>query len=294
MAFEAIKRRAGALVLRLEAACPDRVALAIARCVGWLEWRLRAGRRAATLEGLSCALAATPREGDVARLGPRHAIASRLVEQLMRRPEISRRGRVVGGATLDALRGEGRGAIVMHTHVGWMVPSMYTLAAHGHADAGVAGAVEPWAVQAVEAVVSRDGCEVVLLGGAYARLRALLGEGKIVHIAFDAPGNLSCVLLAKPAAVGSGIVRLARETGAPVVPVTTTAPGLRMTVDVGAPVRASSFADEAALAQHLADLASADILRLPEAWQLDSTLWPDAPPTSSVRPTSRRSRRAAG
>lgn len=294
MALEGIKRRAGALVLRLEAACPDRVALAIAACVGWLEWRLRPRRRAATLEGLARALAATPREGDVGALGPRHAVASRLVEQLMRRPEISRHGRVAGAATLDQLRRDGHGAVVMHTHVGWMVPSMYTLAAHGYADAGVAGAVEPWAVQAVEAVVSRDGCEVVLLGGAYARLRALLEAGKIVHIAFDAPGNLPCVLLGKPAAVGSGIVRLAFETGAPVVPVTSTPPGRRMAVELGAPVWASSFADEAALAQHLADLASADILRLAEAWQLDSTLWPDAPPTSSVRPTSRRSRRTAG
>lgn len=274
-----IRPRLAALVRRGFAASPDRLALALAGLAGQAEWLLRPGRRERTVGYLTYALAGTPREGEATQLARRHFVETRRIELLTARPAISRRGRVLGAEILERLRADGHGVLVMHTHVNWVAPTVYTLSARGFADAVVTGAYDAGDVEFAQSVVAQDGCEVLVLGGAYERMLALVRAGKFVHIAFDAPGSMPCTLLGKPARLGSGLVRLALESGAPIVPVTTTPPGLEMAVRAGAPIRPADFADAASLAARLADVASADILRCPECWELfrRKPLWPEQP-----------------
>lgn len=266
-----MKARARALVRAL----PARIALPFLALVGSLEWWLRPGRRAEAMARMRLILRGTAREGEAQPLARRSLRRSRVMLELLWRGDVSERARIEGAERLDALRAEGHGALVVHTHLCWIAPQLYALAAQGHADAIVLTIDDPptplqdhW-----QRVLTGWGVDPVAAEGSYPVVLDHLHRGHLCHIALDVPGSTACVFLDKPARLASGIAALAFASGAPLVPVTPRRPGRGLRVRVGDPIRPQAFATPAALTQHLADVASAAILAAPECYHEHDWLW---------------------
>ncbi len=208
-----VKARARALVRAL----PARIALPFLALVGSLEWWLRPGRRAEAMARMRLILRGTAREGEAQPLARRSLRRSRVMLELLWRGDVSERARIEGAERLDALRAEGHGALVVHTHLCWIAPQLYALAAQGHADAIVLTIDDPptplqdhW-----QRVLTGWGVDPVAAEGSYPVVLDHLHRGHLCHIALDVPGSTACVFLDKPARLASGIAALAFASGAP-------------------------------------------------------------------------------
>src|SRR3954468_17611224 len=83
--------------------------------------------------------------------------------------------------------------------------------------------------------------------GSYPRMCELLSAGETLILSFDMPGNLPMTFLGRRVGVASGTARLALESGAPIVPVTTRRAGDRQVLQVHEPLDPSEFGDAEAL-----------------------------------------------
>jgi lauroyl/myristoyl acyltransferase len=288
-----VKARARALVRAL----PAWLALPLLAAIGSAEWWLRPRRRTAGIAHMRHILQGTAREGEVDRLARRYVRQSRGFDERLWRPRASAGARIERARTLDALRAAGQGALVAHVHLYLMAPQVYALAAQGYVDALVFTRDDPpselqrhydrtFAAWGVELIEARGGFEQIL-----ARLR----QGRLCHIALDVPGSSSCVFLDKPAHLASGIAALAFASGAPVVPAVPRRHRSRLRVRIGDPLLASAFDSPAALTRHLAELASAEILAVPDAYHEHdwlAQLWSQAPRSLDGLPDARPASRA--
>jgi len=255
-------------VRALVRAVPAWIALPMLAAIGRLEWRLRPGRRGEATERMTHMLRGTSREPEVARLARRSVIRSRGLLELLWRQDVSARGRIEGEPTLAGLRAAGAGAVVVHTHLCWIAPQVYALAAQGHVDTLVLVLDDPPTELQLHwhRVLTAWGVTLLPANGSFDRILAHLREGHLCHIALDVPGSTPTTFLDKPARLASGPAALAFASGAPVVPVVPRCPGPGLRVRVREPLPPGDFADAAALTRHLADLASADILAAPELY----------------------------
>jgi lauroyl/myristoyl acyltransferase len=273
-----VKARARALVRAL----PAWLALPLLTALGSAEWWLRPRRRAAGTAHMRHILRGTAREGEAEELACRHVRRSRVIDQLMWRPQDCAGAKIERAGTLDALRAAGQGALVAHMHLYLMAPQVYALAAQGYVDALVLSRDDP--PTELQRLYNRTfagwGVELIEAHGGFGHILAQPHQGRLCHIALDVPGRSPCVFLDKPAHLASGIAALAFASGAPIVLAVPYRHGSRFRVRIGEPFHAAAFDSPAALTRHIATLASAAILAAPDAYhQHDwlAQLWGHAP-----------------
>lgn len=248
---------------------PPALGVPLAGVAGNAEWALSPARRRASRRHLDRALRGTAREAEVPRLVRRQVAEARICDLLTWRPDAGLHGTITGVEKLDALRAGG-GALVLHTHLCSIAPTVYVLSSHGYCDAIVLNLDDPLTpLQELYAEWLRDrwGTELVGVGGSYGLLVERLAGGRLVNIAGDVPGNLPCTLLGKPAHLAGGPARLAIAAGAPLIPVIPRRRGARLEVTVRDPIDPAGFADEVALTSHIADVLGPEIERQIETWQ---------------------------
>ncbi|MFL5825712.1 MAG: hypothetical protein ACJ76V_04235 [Thermoleophilaceae bacterium] len=257
---------------------PDGVALRLATLRARLLWRFSKARRQRAIAQVSLLLEGTGRENEAERVARRQIVEVALRRELKLRPWLSRRYPIVGGTDhLAAARAGGRGVLLMGLHFGAprgasgplcdVLERLYMAGAEWlYADVyeGREGLVTLVQRQTFE---SRGG-RWVPRGGSYAVFRALLERGAVCLFHFDTPGSTETIFLGKPARVGSGLARLARETGAMIVPSISEGGCRHPRLRLHEPIDPRAFASEQELVDHLAALATGFILdRTPEAWE---------------------------
>jgi hypothetical protein len=258
---------------RLHRLVPDGVALRLAGFLGGLQWLWPPARRRA-IGRMSLLLTRTAREGEVRRLARRQLIDHAIMTEIQMRPWLSRAAAVEGRQhAVDAVESD-RPTIIMMSHLHGA--SSHVLWPAGHPIYAVA---HPFLNP--ETKITRAGwsgykarlawrrlCEspvrLVFQGNAYATLEALLERGKVVLIALDVPGSSRTTLAGKTAHLGSGLVNLARETDALIVPLTGKLVNRRPRVILHETVDPRGFDSSQELLDHLAGLLGDEILAAPE------------------------------
>jgi lauroyl/myristoyl acyltransferase len=204
-----------------------RRAVRIARARGRVEWALARPARAAALARARALLGPDADAGEIRRLARAHLVELAIQGELSWHPWEARRMPVRGLEHLEAARAAGRGTIIAPAHAGAVYHLLHALAGRGHKVYVVwrrrpdhplpAGAPGRW-IRAQHASIERAGGRFVYTGDAFEVLAALLERGELCWLNWDVPGTLPVRVLDRPARVRSGIARLARQTGAPVVP----------------------------------------------------------------------------
>jgi lauroyl/myristoyl acyltransferase len=202
---------------------PTPIALRLAALRGWTESRLSRGRLEAARRDLETLLGKPVDE----RAARRRVVDEAVRTELQWRPWLDRRLEIDGLEHLEQARTDRRGVILASAHLGPFLALVRALAARGTkvylagghrlGEPGLDGRVGRWVV-AHNRWVEEAGCRWVRKPGSYVVLRELLRRGDVVWMAGDARGTTETVLAGHPVRVGSGVGRLAVETGAVVIP----------------------------------------------------------------------------
>ncbi len=277
---------------------PPRAAVALGDALGWAWYRLvpvrRSVARANVARALGPALDAAAREA-VVRGMYRHL--GRAFVELVRgagRPPVALAAEldVRGRAHLDAALAEGRGALVLTAHLGnWEV-----LVRAGAAPGGPVPIVPrrfraPGAEPAWPGL-RRGGAGLIVAEGGARAVVAALAAGEVVGYVLDQhmpPRRAVWVpFFGQPAATSPDLARLARLTGAAVVPLFTwRGPDGRHVVEVQAPVTLPRTADVAADilegTRRCAAVVEAAVRAHPEQWLWIHRRWKPPPPEAAAQ-----------
>lgn len=221
----------------LAALLPARWVDAVGRALGWVWYRVVPIRRAVARENVRRALPGVAVE-PVVRGMYRHL--GRSFVELLRAARRPLPVRVEGRGRLDAALADGRGVLVLTAHLGnWEVLVRAGTLADRPVSVVTKRLRSGWAEAAWRAL--RRGGPTLLPAGASARaVVAALGRGEIVGYVLDQHDPASRAVVApffgRPAATSADLVRLARATGAAVVPVFTRRVGGEHVVQIGPPV----------------------------------------------------------
>jgi lauroyl/myristoyl acyltransferase len=173
-------------------------------------------------------------------------------EELGWRPWLTSRFAVDGEQWLRDAQAAGNGAILNfahHGHYGGIFASLGRLGFRTHV------ATDSWFLYQQRsdyvgmvgrrhlALISSNGSQPFDVAGSYPHMRDLLEAGETVGIASDLPGNTQASFLGRPVKVASGAARLALDTGAPIVIVTTRRHRWGQRVTVEEPIRPEDFTD---------------------------------------------------
>ncbi len=135
--------------------------------------------------------------------------------------------RVEGLHHLEEADAQGKGVLILFTHVGPIVLLLPTMTQLGFTYTLLTYKAEstplPRYVTAMQWYGASLGCDHELPGifpgdGASRQIRETLARGKRVAITIDAPGPGVVDFLGRPAGLGTGIAHSALDTGAPIVP----------------------------------------------------------------------------
>ncbi len=255
---------------------PERWLRGIGACLGWLAYALGVRRRV-TLENLQRALG-LPR-ADARRLARRvygHLGRGALEFLTVGRLDRERASRILEGPGLGRLQqllAAGRGLLVISAHLG-----NWDLLACAAARLGIPVNVVTRQIKRTWInrfwMGERAACGVRLLpaqGSAGAIFRALR-QGEVVALVLDQhePGGLPVPFFGRPAATGTAAARLARATGAPVVPAFLPREGAGFQLEVGEVVDLAWTGDRAQDVQRATERLSAEVevavRRWPEQW----------------------------
>jgi lauroyl/myristoyl acyltransferase len=268
---------------------PDRLALSLARCAGRVRWLWPPARRRA-IGRVSLTVAGTHRANDVVSLAREELIIQAMRAELLWRPWIASKTPLVGADRLDAALASGRSVILASAHLG--APGG-VLAAHGYRD--IAAVTGDWLVPksgqlpggyagykalAIRRRADSANTRLIAAGGTYPLLRSLLEDRVTVLLMVDLPGTMRTRMAGKTAYLRSGLVRLAHETGALVVPLVPLLERAGPSVRVLEPLDARETDGPQELLDRLADVfgemivdhpASLEPLAgLPDIWRDDS------------------------
>lgn len=260
-------------VVRLAAALPARAADGLGRALGWGWYRLVPIRRRVARDNVTRALALPPAEVERIVRGMYRHLGRSFVELLRfagRTPSVL----VEGRAHLDAALAAGRGALVLTAHLGnWELLVRAGLLADRPVSVVTRRLRAGWAEAAWRAL--RQGGPRLLPAGDSARAAvAALGRGEIVGYVLDQhcpePRAIRAPFFGRDAATSADLVRLARLTGAAVVPVFTWRRGGEHVVQIEAAVALPETGDkradiEAGTRRCLA-VVEAAIATHPEQW----------------------------
>lgn len=231
----------------LAALLPTRWVDGLGRALGWGWYRVVPIRRAVARENVRRALPGVAVE-PVVRGMYRHL--GRSFVELLRSARRPLPVRVEGRGYLDAALADGRGVLVLTAHLGnWEVLVRAGTLADRPVSVVTKRLRSGWAEAAWRAL--RRGGPTLLPAGASARaVVAALGRGEIVGYVLDqhdpAPRAVVAPFFGRPAATSADLVRLARATGAAVVPVFTRRVGGEHVVRVEPPVELAWSEDKRA------------------------------------------------
>lgn len=176
------------------------------------------------------------------RLARRHMLEAQFRTGLLRRPW-QQPGRWRGREHLERAAAAGRGVVVSYCHLGPVAGMAVSVARVSPRPCAVAGA---WMFHESGDPAADDlgrrwrlaleagGVTPIRADGGFGQAAAALRAGRVVTIAFDAPGSRTTRFLGREVGLASGTARLAFETGAVVVPVTRLRQGWR-TLSIGHP-----------------------------------------------------------
>lgn len=275
----AARARADAGLTRLQARgtarvlYPYRAGLELARRRAELVWSSDARTRDDALRSMELVVGATRRAHEVEELARRHVFERYKRYELLARPRTSARYAVEGLEHLLAREPGGPGAIISFLHHGHFAGMCPSLERHGVALTVVSQSVPTPAVpptvhdlrrRQLRATITLYKATLVEAQGSYATVARLLREGHLVAIAADLPGSTPVRFLGRDLVVPSGAVRLALETGAPIVPVTACPDGPLQRVVVQPPLHPGRFDDAPSLLQAVFDRHAPAALTWPE------------------------------
>ena len=253
---------------------------------GWLLFSVLRIRRRVTLQNIEAALG-LPRAARVllARKVYAHLCTGAL--ELFRAGELQRREaeRMLGHglARLRRHLAGGRGLLVLSAHVG-----QWDLLACAAARCGLKVNVVTREIKTgwVNRVwmEERAACGVRLLParGSARGIVAALRRNEVVALVLDQhePGGAVVPFLGRPAATGTALARLARATGAPVVPVFLLREGLGYKLVVEEPLKVGRGDDVVEVTAAFNRVIEAQVLETPEQWLWLHRRWKVvAPPT---------------
>lgn len=184
-------------------------------------------------------------------------------------PEIlRRRARVVGLEHLDAIRRQGRGAVIVSAHLGSWDIAASAAAAHGIPLVTVMAPLGPEPITRLVAWArERAGVEVLGPTQQAARLLRSLRSGRFAALLCDIPLAGPTVVVrfrGGPVRFSSAPVRLARRAQVPLLPVACWREGDGYVVNVLAPIELAE--DDATVMQRVADSLEAAARRSPTQW----------------------------
>jgi lauroyl/myristoyl acyltransferase len=266
---------------------PVAVAMPFARLAG----RLAIYRPGPRDQALSRAWSMT-RSTDVAVLR-RFARANlreyRMQDEMFWRPWLDGRMRIEGIERLDEARALGRGVILAGLHYGPMASFQHALALR-LADDDASFYIARWDkikpgkvthgsrsryLPAKVARLERDGARFVGRGGAYAVFRELLARGETCWLAIDTAATKRGRVqhfINREVKFATGLVSLALETGATIIPAHAFRDGNRPAGKLLQPILAGDFDDEDELHAHIVDIGSKVVLSNPAQIMPDLTV----------------------
>jgi hypothetical protein len=259
---------------RLHRLVPDALAFAAARMVGRVRWLWLPARRRA-IGRLSLTVAGTGREREVKKLARRELIMQAMRTEISWRPWSNERYPVIGIEQLDAAVAAGRPIIIANTHVGVGVTT--ALEAHGHG--GFAAVTGDWlaprdgilppgylgyVAHAIRERIRDDDTIVIPIGGAYPVLRDMLERRIKCLLMVDLAGDVPSRMAGKNAYLRTGLVRLAKETGALIVPMVSLFERSGARARVLEPLDAATDVSERELLDRLASMYGDVIAEHPE------------------------------
>ncbi|MFL5825711.1 MAG: lysophospholipid acyltransferase family protein [Thermoleophilaceae bacterium] len=262
---------------RMHRLLPDRAAMWLAAGRARVLWRLSEKRRQRARAQAALMFEGTPLEPNLDSIAPRLAAEEAMRSAQKPRMWMTEHYPVEGLGHLESALAEGRGAIVFSVHMGAYCSVAWPLAHAGHpsymtgADWLYADVYE--GREALTTLIMRSDWEKVggrwvPRGGSYDVLKALLERGELCLVMLDVPGSTNARFLGKPAHLASGLARLARDTGAPLVPAFCHGGSARPRLVVEPPIDPAAFDSEDRLVKHLADVGSRAILEVsPESWE---------------------------
>ena len=278
--FEAATLRTGCAVL---SALPRALVLASARLVGRAAFHVLRGRRAVALANVTATLGRDLSPGArrrLVRLSFGHAAAMGADLATLRTvAQDPRRWCDVSEADLQALRqarSRGRGVLLVASHFGLMESMGVLLGHEGFQVSFVAKRFDNPVVDAeVNALRGLTGNVVIHKGGAKPRILDTLARGGLVAIVVDqhpGPHDRAWIpLFGLEAATSRSIGSIARESGAPLVPIHSfPLAGGRARCELGPvieppPPGSGPEATDAVLREIMAAMEAAEC-RMPEAW----------------------------
>lgn len=223
------------------------------------------------------------------RFARAHLREYRMQDELFWRPWLDRRMRIEGIERLDAARASGRGVIVAGIHFGPMASFQHALTLRladggrrfyiarwekirpGHTTTGSRGRYLPAKLARIE----RDGARFVGRGGTYPIFRELLERGEACWLAIDTAattrGRVSNFAGGR-VRFATGLVSLALETGATIIPAHAVRGGHRPAARMLEPIVAGQFDDPEELHEHLVRIASEAVLERPTQIMPDLTV----------------------
>ncbi len=251
---------------------PTRFVVSRAERKGEAVWQEAGREHERALETMAAVVCGTAREPELAELSRRHVIENHVWDGLFWQrwgpPRIEPRSREL----LLELAASPRGMILSPCHIGPYFRSGRLFEALGIKTYAASGewffqapSNDYWGRRLARWRRSVWRIRLVPATGSYEVLRALLARGECVWVYFDMPGRRQTPFLGKTAALADGTVRLAEETGAPIVPMRARRAAHEVWLDVGTPLEAADFRDTEALQRELARRHDAWILELPEA-----------------------------
>jgi lauroyl/myristoyl acyltransferase len=262
---------------------PDRLAVGRAERKGEAAWREGGRARDRALEAMAAVVCGTPREPELADVARRHVIENHAWDALFWQrwgpPRTEPQARVL----LHELAASPRGSILSACHVGPYFRSGRVLVHLGIKTYAVSGewffdqpSSDYWGRRLARWWQAVGNIRLVRSKGSYEVLRALLQRGECVLVYFDMPGRRETRFLGKTAALADGTARLARETGAPILPMRARRDGHEVWLDLGTPIEPSEFRDADQLQRELARRHEEWILEHPAAMAAPSEFgWED-------------------
>ncbi|MEZ4431287.1 MAG: lysophospholipid acyltransferase family protein [bacterium] len=270
-------------VVWIAAALPAGAADALGRALGWVWYRVVPIRRGVARANVAAALGTGPAETEVVVAGMYRHLGRAFVELLRftrRRPSV----RVEGREHLDAALAAGRGALVLTAHLGnWELLVQAGMWVDRPVSVVTKRLRAGWAEAAWRAL--RRGGPALFPAGASARLVvAALGRGEVVGYVLDqhSPEKqaVRAPFFGRMAATSGDLVRLARLTGAAVVPVFIWRAGGEHVIRVGPAVALAWSADKRADVEvgtrRCLAVVEAAIAARPEQWLWIHRRWKGA------------------
>ena len=251
---------------------PWPVALSTVRVRATRLWRVPALRDHAR-ESMAFVLAGTSRADEVDAAARRWVFETVKRDELTWRPWQTTRLPVEGTEIIRDSTAAGRGVILSFFHHGQYGGVFGSLSRYGILSQV---AVLPMFFEPPKpgydglrdirhmATVTTGGAVIFSARHSYAHMLQLLADGQVVAIASDLPGSLPATMLGRRVGLASGAARLARDSGAPIVPVTAWQRGGLQALVVGDPIEPSHHADLAAIQQAIASAHEPALLAWPE------------------------------